>query len=228
MIALEEAGANYEPRVIRYMQGEHRTSEYLSLNPNGKTPLLVVDGQPIPETSAILHYLDQLYPDASLMPRRDDAVQAAQDLADLIWCSSELHPNVFRIRIPQFFCDVPGGRERQREMAVADMHKKFAIIEARLSDQPWYLGKNWSAVDGYLMWVWFRLQGTIFDSSQYPKFADHYDRIQQRPAVQRASAREQEAGEMLRARGEVVDFETFRPGDTPADFQKQLTENNQS
>lgn len=217
-IALEEIGVDYDPRVVTYMQGEHRTEEFLAMNPNGKTPLLLVDGEPLHETPAILLYLNAAYPEAKIMPKRSSIVGTVKDVADLVWCASELHPNVFRIRIPQYFCDRSPGRERSRDIAVEDMHAKFAIIERRLSKTPWFLGESWSAVDGYLMWVWFRLQGTAFDASPYTFFADHYARMQQRPAVQRAGAMEAEAGQRLAAEGNKVDFETFRRGKTPADF----------
>lgn len=118
LIALEEVGADYDKTLLAYMRGEHRAGEYLALNPNGKTPLLLVEGRPIHETPAILLYLARLFLDGGLLPFGRDEVRNAQVIADLIWCGSELHPNVFRIRIPQFFCDHPEGRDRQKEMAM--------------------------------------------------------------------------------------------------------------
>ncbi|MBS0320242.1 MAG: glutathione S-transferase N-terminal domain-containing protein, partial [Proteobacteria bacterium] len=50
-IALEELGLAYEPHFVDIMQGENRTPEFLSLNPNGKIPALVdpdgPGGQPL-------------------------------------------------------------------------------------------------------------------------------------------------------------------------------------
>ncbi len=221
MIALEEAGAEYDKQLVAYMNGEHRMPDYLALNPNGKTPLLIADGEPIHETPAILLYLAKLFPEARLLPLGRGEVRDAQTIAHLIWCGSELHPNVFRIRIPQFFCDHPEGRARQKEMAEDSMHDKFAIIEQRLERGPWFLGEDWSAIDAYLFWVWFRLDGTGFELDRYPRFADHYRRMQERPAVQRAMAVEQSAGLILREQGLMVNFDTFTRGRTPEDFQAQ-------
>lgn len=222
LIALEEAGADYEADLLVYMHGEHKSPGYLALNPNGKTPLLVVDGKPIHETSGILLYLTNAFPDAGLLPLGHDPVLNAQIVSDLIWCSSELHPNVFRIRIPQYFCDHPEGRLRQKEMAEDTMHMKFAIIEERLKSGPWFLGETWSVIDAYLFWVWFRLDGTGFDLSRYPLFSDHYRRIQVRPSVIRAMKIERTAGEALKDQGLMVNFDTFRPGKTPEDFKAQI------
>lgn len=222
MIALEEAGAEYESQSLAYMRGEHRTPEYLALNPNGKTPLLIADGEPIHETSAILLYLVKHFPQAGLLPLGQGEIQDAQAIAHLIWCGSELHPNVFRIRIPQYFCDHPEGRLRQKEMAVDSMHDKFAIIEKRLGNGPWFMGADWSVIDAYLFWVWFRLDGTGFELERYPLFADHYRRMQGRPSVQRTMVIEQSAGQKLRERGLMVNFDTFSRGRTPEDFQAQV------
>lgn len=222
LIALEEAQATYDAQLLVYMHGEHRSDDYLALNPNGKTPLLLVDKQPIHETSAILLYLAHAFPDAGLLPLGRGTVNDAQTVAELIWCSSELHPNVFRIRIPQYFCDHPDGRLRQKEMAMESMHSKFAMIENRLSTAPWFLGEAWSVIDAYLFWVWFRLDGTGFNLNPYPACADHYNRIQTRPSVIDAMKIEREAGQMLRERGLMVNFETFRPGTTPDDFKAQI------
>lgn len=222
LIALEEANATYKAQLLIYMQGEHKSDDYLALNPNGKTPLLLVDNQAIHETSAILLYLAHAFPEAKLLPLGKSNVNNAKVIADLIWCSSELHPNVFRIRIPQYFCDHPEGCLRQKEMAMESMHTKFSIIEERLSKAPWFLGENWSVIDAYLFWVWFRLNRTGFNFKPYPAFADHYKRIQKRPSVIKAMKIEQNAGIILHEKGLMVNFETFQPGIKPEDFTAQI------
>lgn len=225
LVALEEADAEFSLQVVAHMLGEHKSPEYLALNPNGKVPVLVADGHPIAETAAILLYLAQAFPNAGLLPLGRGLTEDAVTVSHLIWCSSELHGNVFRIRIPQYFCDTSDGRERQKQMAMDTMHAKFAIIEERLQDRPWFLGNDWSVIDAFLLWVWFRLDGTGFELDRYPKFADHQARNTQRPAVQRALAREGEVGAALATKGLKVDFERFRPGNTPEDFQAQQREN---
>src|SRR5437868_5644486 len=53
MIALEEIGQPFDTRLVAFMKGEHRTAEYLALNPAGKVPLLVADGRPVTQNVAI-------------------------------------------------------------------------------------------------------------------------------------------------------------------------------
>lgn len=59
--ALEEVGVPYEKQKLNLAEGDQKKPEYLALNPNGKVPLLVVDGMPIYESLAILLYLAETY-----------------------------------------------------------------------------------------------------------------------------------------------------------------------
>lgn len=67
-ICLAEKGLEWESHVLHFASGDHLTSEYLKLNPNGVVPTLIHDGEPIIESSVIVEYLDELYPDPPLSP----------------------------------------------------------------------------------------------------------------------------------------------------------------
>jgi glutathione S-transferase len=189
MIALEEAGVPFESRVIRFMKGEHRSADYLALNPAGKVPCLVVDGKPLTENVAILTWLARSHPAAKLLPLTGDAWHDAEILSQLVWCASTLHPLVTRIRMPQFFCDLPDGPARVYAMGTEAMKMHIAPAEQRLAEQPWMLG-DWSVLDAYIFWVWFRITGAGFDGSAFPHLADHQRRMLERPSVQAMLARE--------------------------------------
>ncbi len=211
MAGLEEAGASYETELVVYMRGDNKSPEYLALNPNGKVPTMVVDGVSITETSAMLLYLARAFPDADLLPFGRSDASDGKVMADVIWCSASVHPNVFHIRLPQFFCDEEAGVARVREMAMARLARDFTQVENRLAEGPWFLGDRWSVVDAYLSWAWFRLQGTPFDFSPYPRFADMYERVLKRPSVERTMAKEQKAYEWLEENDLMVNFKTFNP-----------------
>ena len=48
--------------------GDQFDPAYMKLNPNAVVPTLIHDGQPIIESSVILYYLDEAFPERSLMP----------------------------------------------------------------------------------------------------------------------------------------------------------------
>lgn len=66
-IVLKEKGreADVHPLTLR---GDQNAPEYLKLNPNGVVPTLVDDGEPIIESSLILYYLDEIFPEPPLIP----------------------------------------------------------------------------------------------------------------------------------------------------------------
>ena len=201
LIALEETGASFETELVAFMAGEHKAPAYLALNPAGKVPTLLVEDRPLAQNVAILTFLARSFPDAGLMPFTGDAFEDAELLSELVWCSSDLHPLVTRLRIPNFFCDLPGAPERVRQMAEAPMAAQLAKAEARLRERSWFLGDHWSAIDAYLYWVWFRITGAGFDAEPFPALVRHAAKMEERPAVRRALAREAEAEAELKSRG---------------------------
>jgi glutathione S-transferase len=216
LIALEEIGTPFETRVLRFMAGEHRSPAYLAQNPKGKVPLLLIDGEPLTETVAILTWLDGRHPQARLLPRGTDALARAHVLEQLVWCTAGLHPIITRIRLPQMFCDHAEGRERLRQLSMEAMAPNFAIIEGRLAQSEWALGE-WSMLDAYYYWVWYRTcVGSEFDARPYPHYAAHARRVEQRPSVQRALQREQAAMAGLAAAGLAPKMGPLSVGGTTA------------
>jgi len=64
-IALNLKGLEYEslPRQLTRGGGEHRGSDYLAVNPQGLIPLLVDGEATIPQSLAIIEYLEETHPD---------------------------------------------------------------------------------------------------------------------------------------------------------------------
>jgi glutathione S-transferase len=199
-IALEEIGVPFETRLVRFMKGEHKALDYKRFNPKGKVPALVIDGEALTENVAIILYLNQRFPDAGLLPPATGALEEARQIADLCFCSSTLHPLVTRIRMPQMFAASEAVRSVW-EIGCAAMREYFKLIDDRLATQPWWWGETWSAMDAYLFWVFWRVEGAKFPVADFPNFVAHAARIQQRPSVQRALARETKDVRQLESEG---------------------------
>jgi glutathione S-transferase len=67
-IALEEKGLEAKQHLLT-LRGDQNDPDYLKLNPAGVVPTLVHDGSVIMESSSILYYLDEAFPDPPLMPK---------------------------------------------------------------------------------------------------------------------------------------------------------------
>lgn len=67
-LTLWEKGLEFLDRPLDSAKREHLTEWYLKLNPNGVVPTLVHDDAVIIDSSVIMEYLDEVFPDTSLTP----------------------------------------------------------------------------------------------------------------------------------------------------------------
>jgi glutathione S-transferase len=68
-LALEHKGIPYELKVLSFDQKEHKTPEFLKVNPRGRVPAIVDDGFALHESNAITEYLDERNPEKPLLPK---------------------------------------------------------------------------------------------------------------------------------------------------------------
>ncbi len=199
-IALEEIGVPFDTSLIRTAANQQNTPEFLKINPKGKVPTLLIDGAPLTENVAILSWLASTFPDAHLMPKANNAIEASRQTADLAFFAGTVHPTVTRIAMPmKLIPDAAQSFETVRPKGVEDMNKIMKMIDTRLQDGPWWYGDTWSIVDGYLYWVWGRITGVGFDGSAFENVQRHCALSNERPAVQRAMAREDANIEILKS-----------------------------
>lgn len=67
-LVLAEKGVSWEGEILNLQRGDQHAPDYMKLNPNGVIPTLVHDGNVIIESTVILNYLDEVFPDPPLMP----------------------------------------------------------------------------------------------------------------------------------------------------------------
>jgi glutathione S-transferase len=197
LIALEEMRAPFTTTVVGWNWS--KDPQYLALNPKGKVPTLVIDGVSFTETPAIITHLARSFPDACLLPERDPR-REIDVAATMSWFASGMHPLITRLRFPTFSNDDSACLDRTREMAGEGLRACFALLEERLADRDW-LYDDWSIMDGYLLWLWFRAVGSGMDGSLFPRCAAHAKRCERRASVARALEREEDEYARLLASG---------------------------
>src|SRR5258707_14151034 len=69
-ITLAEKGIDFVEHRLRLFKQDQLKPEYLKLNPNGVVPTLVHDGVPVIDSSVIMEYLDEVFPERRSEERR--------------------------------------------------------------------------------------------------------------------------------------------------------------
>lgn len=67
-ICLREKGLEFSEEKLDLFKGDQLTEEYKKLNPNGVVPTLVHDDEIIIDSSVIIEYLDEQFPEIALSP----------------------------------------------------------------------------------------------------------------------------------------------------------------
>ena len=194
--ALEEAGLAYKLELINLAAGEQKSTDYLAINPQGKVPYLLIDGQGLSENSAILAYVAALRPQAGLFPDWDDSRARAESIGGMSFCAGTLHPIVRGLANPQRI--TTGETAGVRAMAMELAGKAFKLAENRLEAHGWWLGE-WSIVDVYLQWAFGLATNNGFDPAPFPALTGLTERLSQRPAFRRMIEINQQSRAALQA-----------------------------
>ncbi|MDB5510971.1 MAG: Glutathione S-transferase domain protein [Enterovirga sp.] len=192
-IALEEAGADFEPVRVNFAEAAQRKPDYLAINPKGRVPALADDGFVVTENPAVLRYIARKYPTAALWP--DDPREDARCTEWLGWCTSGIHVAYAHTRRPERYAVTEAGKAEVVEKGRETVRETWELVETRLaaSASPWAAGERYSVADPYvfLFWTWGRGPNLGYDMpTDFPAWTEHARRMGERPAVQRALARE--------------------------------------
>jgi len=192
-------GEEFQPKLVKLHKGEHKTPEYLALNPNGQVPVLVADGKPLNQIVAICDFLDRRYPGAGLLPT--DPWMRSQALSQLAWMNNTVHPTFTRwFRCAEFAASEPAQADVKKTAAA-----KFRSHLERIQDwckaaAPFWFGARPSFHDAYaftlLRWGGY----TGIDPASLPAYKSYLDRVVQAPPVAAALERER------------IKLDTYQPG----------------
>lgn len=178
---LEELGRPYAIRHLDYGQRQHKSRDFLKLNPMGKLPVVTDGGTPVAETGAIFTYLADRYAAGTLAPAIEDR-RRADYLRWLFFAAGVMEP-AFGERF--FKWQVPAEQAAWGDFA--SMEK--AVTEA-VAPGPWLLADMFTAADVFvgstLRWG---VEWKLFPESG--PVADYVGRCVARPGFQRAREMEE-------------------------------------
>ena len=154
---LEEVGRPYDTRVLDYGT-TMKAPEYLAINPMGKVPAIVCDGEVVTECAAICTFLADRFPEAAITAKSMNLMPPADKAGTLGYGTFEAAVDALDGAVSG-----PGSR-----------------------GGPWILGDRFSAADVYVgsQINWGLMFKTLPDR---PAFAAYAERLRARPAYIRAT-----------------------------------------
>jgi glutathione S-transferase len=146
-------GVQYESQIVDLMKGEHKTPEFLALNPFGQVPLLQDGKLLLRDSQAIIVWLARKHGGEQWMPR--DADQEAVVNAWLAAAAFELRLGPYDARLAKLFPVLCVNYHTVREKTAHALR----LFEDRLK------GREWLALD----------HPTVADVAAYPAIAHSSD-----------------------------------------------------
>ncbi len=167
---LDECGVDYEIVPVELVKGEHKTPEFLGINPAGKLPALVDGDARIFESAAICLYLGDRFPAANLAPGIG-APERGRYLSLMVYSTSQVEPAMG---------DAMFGVKPAPQRGWADFETVKDVVERELANGPYLFGDWFTAADVMIgsMFIWRRMGG---HASGRAKLEAYVDRLLARP-----------------------------------------------
>jgi glutathione S-transferase len=184
-IALLDAGAEFSTVRIDTSSNQQNSPEYLAVNPKGRVPALATENGVLTETPALLAYIAQRFPGAGLAPLNDPFAFARLQEFNLYLCATFhiAHGHLWR---PQRWATDQATMDGLKRAAPGVIESCWSYIEEIAYRGPWAMGDTYTICDPYLFTVtsWMEFDG--IDRSKFPRVAEHYRRMSDRPNVRKA------------------------------------------
>ena len=174
---LEETGRPYEAEVMDY-GAPLQSAAFRALNPMGKVPVLVAEGQVVTETAAICAFLAEACPEAGLAPLPSER---ANYLRWMFFAAGPLEQAISA----RMFGFEPSAEQR-RSVGFGDYDSTVNALAGWLTDHDHVTGVRFTAADVYVgSHAMFAL--SFGGLPAHPAFLAYRERLAARPAFRRAS-----------------------------------------
>ncbi|CNH40399.1 glutathione transferase GstA [Yersinia mollaretii] len=183
-IVLREAGLDFSIESVDLAAKITETGQdYLSINPKGQVPALVLDdGSLLTEGVAIVQYLADKVPDRHLIAPAG-TLSRYHAIEWLNFVATELHKGFS----PLFNPKTP---EEYKVIARERLDKQFSYVDSVLAHHDYLLGKKFSVADAYLFTVTRWASALNIEITQRSHLDQYMVRVAERPAVKAALAAE--------------------------------------
>ena len=180
---LEELGEPYDIHLLSLIKGEQATPDYLAINPMGKVPALKHGDVVVTEAAAICTYLADEFPHTRLNIPVGDPRRGTY-LKWLFFGPGCIEPAITDRAFPR------KEEPRRGALGYGDFDTVMNVAARAVDPGPYLLGEHFTAAD-VVVGSTFRW-GMMFKLiPERPEFKAYVARLEQRPALQRATAEDQ-------------------------------------
>lgn len=184
-ILLHEIGEPFELRLLDRDKGEHKSADYLALNPHGRVPTLVDGNLVLYEAAAICLHLADSHPEAKLGPAIGTP-ERAEFYKWLVYLTNSVQAEMLLYFYPERYVDGAHAQAAFKAATEARLNGHFDGLDRALAGRTWLLGDTYSAVDPYLFMLcrWTRFMNR--PARTLGNLGAYLARVLERPAVKAA------------------------------------------
>lgn len=179
---LEELGQPYELEFVDIMKGEQKSPAVTALNPMGKLPTLMDGDVVVTESAAISLYLADRYASGRLAPALDDS-RRGTFLRWIFFAPSVIEPGAY--------AKMANWEFKPGQAGWGEYDAMMSAIETAVSTKQYLLGDMFSIAD-VVFGGTLRYMTRFKMMSPSPAITAYIARLDERPALQRADARNHE------------------------------------
>ncbi len=203
-IALREKGLAFERITVPFNQTtgyDPVHPEVVALNPKRQVPILSDCGLVLYDSTIILEYLDEAYPEPALMPK--SPVERARCRLDELYADEvmlqALKPLMHRTGPPSSDRDRRMAQDADALIAEGELSRHYEVLEGKLAGRAFFGGELANSDIALFMSVFFalRLGGPGLDG--FPELSAWFGRLRLRPAFVQVAAEISEADRRLSA-----------------------------
>lgn len=140
-LLLSLLGVQYHSRAVNFPDSEHKSAQFLQMNPFGQVPVLVDGNVMLRDSQAILVYLAKQYGDHGWLAA-DDSKTLAQIMAWLSTAANEVARGPNDLRLHYKF-----GRQLDLVAARQITERLYGIVEQQLQVSDWLVGNHITIAD---------------------------------------------------------------------------------
>ena len=182
-------GLTLEEKTMDFAKGEHKSPEYLAINPNGAIPALVDGDLTLTESRAIMQYLASKKPESGLLPK--DEAGRADVTRWQFWDAAHFSPALGTVAFERVFKPMMGMGEPDAtkiEEGLRNFRRFAGVLDARLAGKTYVVGDKLTLADLTLAASLMYAKQSDVPLAEFPNVQAWFGRITELEAWKKSSS----------------------------------------